>query len=269
MSPEYPSEIVPNSFYRRGIDIPLLMGFYPSLFFARRIDGEKKDLVIKVGGHPVLLNEAYRGVHVDDLSVNVVGGRFVARKHIRFRPLDKRMTEQWTGGHVRVLPDWEYEEKKQCFPVYYSARQFYGFPVKQQMTFQREKEFEGFVNKLPSNKRESEYLKNFTAGEPLILPIKKSIDHRPIICNYWHMTFNVFSFEDDVNPICSRGASKPQERILTHLKSDFYTKQFYLHVIPFPIFACFFRGGRFFDFSLRCVGVLAAFLASFHKSISD
>lgn len=265
MSLEYPSEIVPDSSYRPGMDVPLLVGVYPSLFFSRRIDGEKKDLVKCVGGHPILLDEAYHGVHVDDFSVNVVGGKFVARKHIRFRPLDKRMTEQWAGGRVHVLFDWEYEKKEHCFPVYYSARQFYGFPENQKLTFQREQDFEGYVNKLPRNKRESKYLMAFTKGEPIFLPVKKSIDHKPTRCNYWHMAFNVFSFEDDENPICSSRASKSQERILAHLKSDFFTKQVYLHVIPYPILPCFYRAGRLFDFSLKCVGVMAAVL-SFFKS---
>lgn len=265
----YPSEIIPRSSYRTRLDIPLLVRFCPSFFVVRRIDGERNKLVRRINGHPFLLDEAYRRIHADDFSVNVVGGQFVARKHIRFRPLDERMTTQWDGQNAHVSSDWKYEEKSPCFPVYYSAQQFYGFPLKQQLTFQRERDFEGFVKKLPSNKRESKYLKVFAIGTPLSLPVKKSIDHRPTFCNYWHVTFNVFSFEDDKNPICSSGATNSQERILAHLKSDFLTKQIYLCVIPFPILDCFYRNGRFYDFSLKCVGLVTAFLSLFQKSIPE
>ena len=238
------------------MDIRKLVKLYPSLFVSRRVDGERRVLVRRINGLPFLLDEAFHGISVDDFSVNIVGGRFIPRKHIKYRPVDKTITASWDGSPILCPQEGMYEEKRPCFSVFYSVRQFYNFPLKQEMFFQKEKDFLGYVGKLSKNKQEQVYIKKFSAKESLSLPVKKCIDHRPTRCNYWHMTFNVFAFEDDDNPIQSETASKSQRRVLSHLKSDFLTKQIKLFVVQPSILSCFYRRGKVNDFILRVIGLL-------------
>lgn len=243
MGDKYPLQLLPRDNYSQSIDLGMLLDVYPSLKVSRRIDGNKRELVIIDNGIKVLADRAYFG-SVARLSVNLSGAKFKARRHIMYRPTDKSILCSWDGDSFVTDLRGKFEIKSPCFPVYYRVRDFLDFPVRQEMTFNHQKEFDGFVSTLPANKKENKYLQQFNKGEKLYFDVKKTVNHMPTICNYWHIEFNVFSYDDDDNPIDTGVSSSSCRRILSHLKSDYLTKQVSFFHIAIPILPCFYKKGR-------------------------
>ena len=217
MESGYPLQIIPRECYSQSIDLGMLLNVNPFLRVSRRIDGNIKDLVLVVGGVRVLSVNAFQS-SVARLSVNLSGAKFNARRHIYYRPIDASIFDSWDGRSLIRDFSGKYEIISQCFPVYYRVRDFLDFPLKQDMTFNHQKEFDGFVANLPANKRENEYIQQFNKGKKLFFDVKKSVNHMPTYCNYWHVELNVFSFNDDFNPIEPGVSSGTCKRILKHLK---------------------------------------------------
>lgn len=60
MAESYPEKILPKSNYILEMDIPQLLKVYPNLYVARRIDGDKHQLVLQVDGDNILSDAALR-----------------------------------------------------------------------------------------------------------------------------------------------------------------------------------------------------------------
>ncbi len=225
MPESYPEEILPKSNYILEMDISKLIKVYPSLYVARRIDGDKHQLVIKVDGDDVLSDAALKTTNVANFSVNLIGGLFDANNHIQFRPLQDDITKQWRGEAISPNDmDRKYEIKEPCFAVYYKITDFIKFPLIQEMSFQSENDFLGFKAIAGANRRDETYLKAFSKGKMVELPVKKKVNHIPTICNYWHLVLDTYPYENPQIPINTSDTKGPYKRILRHLRSDFLTK---------------------------------------------
>jgi len=220
----YPAEILPRQEYVLKMDMPKLIEAYPDLYVVRRIDGDKRSLVVKFDGDDVLLDLAYTSM-VANLSVNLIGGPFVVDSHLSFHPTNKEITKDWNGEEVEIaILEGNYEVKEPCFPVYYKAKDFLEFPSFQEMTFHKENDFIVFKTKSVDNPLHEVYLNGFKKGETIKLPVKKLVNHAPTFCNYWHVVLDTCSFERPDTPIDTSDSNKPHNRILKQLRHDFLTK---------------------------------------------
>ena len=187
MPESYPEEILPKSNYILEMDISKLIKVYPSLYVARRIDGDKHQLVLKVDGDDVLSDAALKTTNVANFSVNLIGGLFDANNHIQFRPLQDDITKQWRGEAISPNDmDRKYEIKEPCFAVYYKITDFIKFPLIQEMSFQSENDLLGFKAIAGANRRDETYLKAFSKGKIVELPVKKKVNHATI--GIWFLT---------------------------------------------------------------------------------
>lgn len=225
MAESYPEKILPKSNYILEMDIPQLLKVYPNLYVARRIDGDKHQLVLQVDGDNILSDAALRATNVANFSVNLIGGLFDAGNHIQYRPLQDDITKPWKGECVTSNDmDSKYEIKEPCFAVYYKIADFINFPLIQEMNFQSENDFMGFKAIAAANRKEDIYLNAFSKGKIVELPVKKKVNHAPTICNYWHLVLDTYPYENPNTAISTSDTKGPYKRILRHLRSDFLTK---------------------------------------------
>lgn len=255
MYKKYPASILPNKEYLLEMDMPQLLKVYPNLYAVRRIDGDKDQLVIQFSNDKILAAAALENVNVANLSVNLVGGLFIVNGHLEFRPISNDVTKQWKGEKVSLEElNGKYEVKDSCFAVYYKIKDFIIFPLMQDMTFQTEKDFIGFKAKAAENHVEETYLQAFERGKTINLPVKKKVNHKPTICNYWHLVFDTYPYERPNTPIGTSETSKPYKRILKHLRNDFLTKCGTFEIEQtFTIHKCFYLKGVKYAFIRKCI----------------
>lgn len=246
MPKNYPAAILPDEEYLLEMDIPQLLRVYPNLYAARRIDGNRDQLVVQIDGDNVLVDAALKGINVANFSVNLVGALFDVNSHLEFRPISEEITKQWKGEKVSLEQmDNKYEIKNPCFAIYYKILDFIKYPLIQDMTFQSENDFIGFKANVVANHVEETYLNAFEKGKTIQLPVKKKVNHIPTFCNYWHIVLDTYPYERPNIPIGTSETSKPYKRILRHLRNDFLTKCGSFEIKrSYSINRCFYSKGR-------------------------
>lgn len=242
MAHSYPVEILPKKEYELRLDIPSILKVYPNLYVSRRIDGAMEDMTIDFDGDKVLSDMALEKVGVANLSVNLLGALFDTTQHILYKPFRCAFTDNWNGGELQFdITDDMYERKEPCFAVYYNVKAFLEFPMTQSVLFQKEKEYIAFRTKAIVNGADERYFKAFEKGETIKFPVSQRANHMPTCCNYWHVTFDTYSFDNPNVPISSQDSSGPIKRVLRLLRHDFLTQKGIVEVPRYDtIPSCFY-----------------------------
>ena len=241
MANSYPVEILPKREYELKLDIHSLMKVYPNLCVSRRIDGEREKLVIPFDGDYVLSVEALKKVGVANFSVNLLGACFDTDAHIQFRPIGDTFTQSWNGNDLSFeITEDLYERKEPCFAVFYNVKGFLEFPVKQEVTFVKENDYIAFRAKAIANGAEEKYVEAFKKGEKTSLPVHQRANHMPTCSNYWHVTFDMYSFDNPQVPIDNNDSHAPIKRILRLLRHDFLTMQGIINISEYDTIAPYF-----------------------------
>lgn len=226
MAHGYPVEILPKKKYELRLDILSILKVYPNLYVSRRIDGAKDDLTIEFDGDRVLSDRALNNVCTANFSVNLLGALFDTNRHIHYRPFMGAFTDNWDGSELQFeISDDMYEKKEPCFAVYYNVKDFLEFPMKQTVQFQKENDYIAFRAKATTNGSDEKYFKAFEKGETIEFPVTQRANHMPTCCNYWHVTFDTYSFDDPNVPIDSRDSRSTIKRVLKFLRHEFLTRQ--------------------------------------------
>lgn len=246
MAHSYPLEILPKKEYELRLDIPSISKVYPNLYVSRRIDGAIDEFTIGFDGDRVLSDKALGSVGVANFSVNLLGALFDTTRHILYRPLSIAFKENWNGGELPfVITDDMYERKEPCFAVYYNVKAFLEFPMKQHVQFQKEKEYIAFRTKAIANGADDKYFKAFEKGETIEFPVTQSANHMPTCCNYWHVTFDTYSFDNPNIPLGGQDSSGSIKRVLRLLRHDFLTLQGIVDIPEYDtIPSCFYYHDR-------------------------
>ena len=85
----------------------------------------------------------------------------------------------------------------------------------------------------------------FEKGETIEFPVTQSANHMPTCCNYWHVTFDTYSFDNPNIPIGSQDSSGSIKRILRLLRHDFLTLQGIVDIPEYDtIPSCFYYHDR-------------------------
>ena len=240
MAQNYPVEILPRKEYELNLDIPSILKAYPDLYVSRRIDGVKEELVEELDGDYVLRDKVLEKIGVANFSVNLLGGNFNTERHISYRPFD-HITRPWDGEDVRhAISEDMFEIKDPCFAVYYKVDDFLKFPMKQEIPFNKEAEYTAFRTRAVANGADERYFEAFNKGITLTLPVNQRVNHMPTYCNYWHVTFDTYSFDNPQMPIGNNDSHGPIRRILRHLRHDFLTMQGIINIPEYDAIAPYF-----------------------------
>lgn len=241
MTHGYPVEILPKKEYELRLDIHSLLQVYPNLYVVRRIDGSRENLICQIDGDYVLSDEALKKIGVANFSVNLLGGNFDTERHLSYRPFD-HITKLWDGEDIIRLAISEdmFEIKDSCFAVYYKVDDFLKFPMKQEVPFNKETEYTAFRTRAVANGADERYFEAFNKGITIVFPVNQRANHMPTYCNYWHVTFDTYSFDSPQIPIENNDSHGPIKRILRHLRHDFLTMQGIIKIPEYDTIAPYF-----------------------------
>ena len=185
----YPKSILPDVEYVVQIDIDDLLNKVDDFVVSRRILGKVEDNIDVFANRLRLRIEALG--NIPNMSLNLLGGRFKDKKHIRFRQLGEAAKE-WDGNQV-LMKDYagKYEELKDCASIAFRGKDLHriAIPYKKTITDKGEKE------KL---RRLGIDLDRFTDKNEVNLQGIIRLEHKPTMLNYWHLVMDIYPHEEIV-----------------------------------------------------------------------
>ena len=218
------NEIKSSSCFNEKLDIDYLLSRGFNLCVSRRVDGEKNSVIKKLGNDNIIEDSAVIGQPAD-FSVNLLGGRF-GDDHIGLYSNDEINNGNWDGRLEPTLNAESITEKSPCFAIYYNIKDFLNFPVKQTKTFPKESEYKRFIQELSPEQLKEYGLEIYVKNKKYEFLVRKKVNHKPTNMNYWHVTFDLYSFESPNEEITSEDRNSSHRRILSHFSHDFLMKSF-------------------------------------------
>ena len=184
----YPKVILPNIKYIKKINIDDLLDNVEGFIVSRRITGRLEENVDVFAGKKRLRVEALG--NIPNLSLNLLGGKFVDKRHLKFRQLHDASRE-WDGLPV-LLHNYadKYEVINNCFSVVYRGKDLHNISIPYK------KEIKNKVEKDKLQKLGIDLAK-FTDGELTSLQGKIQLEHKPTMLNYWHFVMDIFPQEEN------------------------------------------------------------------------
>lgn len=246
------NKIKPSSFYKEKMDIDYLLSNGLDLCVSRRVDGERDNIVEKIGNDYVIVNSAAIGQPAD-FSVNLLGGKF-EDKHIDLYSSDETNNGDWYGRKEPNVNEELITEKSPCFAIYYNVKDFLDFPVKQTKTFTKEADYKKFIQELTPEQLKQYELEIYVKNRQYEFLVRKKINHKPTNMNYWHVTFDLYSFDSPDEELTSEDRNNSHRRILKHFSHDFLMKSFKVdNPLNYTIPRRSYIGGKGLTYYFNCI----------------
>lgn len=183
---EYPIRILPKKQYVKRIDIDNLYAMCQESLLVRRLDCDGIPFHY-IGGRK-LLNEGVIGDDVLDWSTNLLGGEFKI-EDICWRQLGKGIAD-WNDEDVNICDyDGSYELTNLTNCVFISLCCLHNQIIPYRRKFGSRKDLEQY------SEITSEFDKNvmaqWNADNELECHATITVEHKPTMLNYWHMTIEI------------------------------------------------------------------------------
>lgn len=181
---EYPIRILPNKKYVRRININSLYSLCKEALLIRRLDCEENPFH-SIGNYKIL-NEGVINDDVLEWSTNLLGGEFKI-EDICWRQIREGINE-WNDDDNDVdICNYIgcYEQITSKYFVYISLCRFHNVTIPYKRKFGSEKDLKQYIDKTG----ETNQTYNAIEGNECHAVI--TIEHKPTMLNYWHMTVGV------------------------------------------------------------------------------
>ena len=219
----YPKSILPNVEYVVKIDIDDLLEKVGEFVVSRRINGSVDDNVDDFAGQRRLRIEALGSI--PNMSLNLLGGKFIEKKHTKFRQLDEA-TNEWDGKEV-LIEDYagKYEELDNGASISFRGKDLHriAVPYKKTITDKGEKE------KL---RRLGLDLDRLADNNEVNLEGVIKLEHKPTMLNYWHLVMDIFPHASEV-PI-KRTDATWKKNIVSFVTQEILTVKYEVNPNPIP-----------------------------------
>lgn len=182
---EYPIRILPNKKYARRININSLYNQCKEALLIRRLDCKEEPFHI-IGGYKIL-NEGIINDDVLEWSTNLLGGEFKI-EDICWRQIKQGINE-WNDNEDDDVDICDYngcyEQITSKYFVCISLCRFHNVTIPYKRKFGSEKDLKQYIDKT------GEIIKTNNATDEQECHATITIEHKPIMLNYWHMTVGV------------------------------------------------------------------------------
>lgn len=219
----YPKGILPNVEYALKIDIDDLLDKVGNFVVSRRIEGSVDDNIDLFAGQRRLRIEALGSI--PNMSLNLLGGRFIEKKHTKFRQLNEAAND-WDGKEVLIEDyDGKYEALNNCAAVSFRGKNLHriAVPYKKKITDK------GEMEKL---RRLGIDLDRFSDNNDVNLQGVIKLEHKPTMLNYWHLVMDIFPSASEV-PI-KRADATWKKNIVSFVTQEILTVKFEVNPKPIP-----------------------------------
>ena len=219
----YPESILPSVEYVVRIDIDDLLDKVGEFVVSRRMKGTVEDNINVFAGQRRLRIEALG--RIPNLSLNLLGGAFVEKKHTKFRQIDEA-TREWNGEAV-LMKDYigKFEELDNCSSVAFRGRDLHRVevPYKKTIAIKAEKDK---LQRLGIN------LDRFIENNEASLQGIIKLEHKPTMLNYWHMVLEIFP--QAVGEPIKRVDAAWQRNMVNFVTQEILTVKFEVNPDPVP-----------------------------------
>lgn len=225
----YPQEILPSTDFVTKLDMDALMLKYSRLTIVRQVEGVLDDFLEEVEGMEVkVLSPKVFSSSMYNLSMNLLGGLFLADKHLPFLPKGNEACGDWDGNGVNI-DDFTgtdfYSETRPCFGIYFYANEVDGLFIPYRKQFKTQEEFNLYKDqvKVVANHLEVEIEKLIVgtfvnSKQPIEIYARTEMNHSPNLLNYWHVTLDTYT-PNSQQYLDSRSVSNPEKKALKTLKN--------------------------------------------------
>ncbi len=224
----YPKQILPSSKYLPKLDISDLQKKYPYLAVVRQIKGTLEEFLVQTEKGKYGFSDSIFNCNVANLSMNLLGGKFLDHKHIMFLPKNEGCRE-WDGtDNYPIANETNFSVTEPCFGIYFFIKDIHNvtFPFKK--TFQSQQERDEYASAAEETSEESNIeqivVGHFTnSTTPVEILSHTKINHTPTQLNYWHIVLDTYP-PTTSEPIQNDHRSSCDKKILKALKIDLLQK---------------------------------------------
>ena len=219
----YPTSILPEVGYVLKIDVDDLLDKVEGFVVSRRINGSVEDNVDYFAGHRRLRIEALGSI--PNMSLNLLGGRFIEKKHTKFRQRDEA-ADAWDGKIV-LIEDYagKYEELKNCTAVSFRGKDLHRIAIPYKKTVADKGEREK-LHRLGID------LDRFSDNKDVNLQGMIKLEHKPTMLNYWHLVMDIYPHASEVPIMRTEAAWK--KSIVSFVTQEILTVKFEVNPKPIP-----------------------------------
>lgn len=192
----YPEEVLPHEGWPIEMSMKSVIDSdIENVLVARRVGGEEDKFSYSMRNRKFLKQDALDSFVDDDLSMNLIGGGFLP-DHCRFRPING-VGAKWDGSKFFTKTDLNgsivEDIENGSFPATYYAYNL------QDRTVPYYKQFNGTKEGLQLIDKYSEKLIDIIPEENRAKYLGRiALNHKPTLCNYWHVTLNYADVDDNV-----------------------------------------------------------------------
>lgn len=183
---EYPIRILPKKEYVKRINVCDLYTSCKEAILIRRLDCEEYPFHC-IGGRKIL-NEGVINDDVLDWSTNLLGGEFKI-EDIGWRQIGKGITE-WNDGDIKICDYNEsYELTKSKYFIFIPLCRFHNQVIPYKRKFGSRKDLEQYIKK--TDEINNNVSTQWKAEDEFECHAYITVEHKPIVLNYWHMTIEI------------------------------------------------------------------------------
>ncbi len=241
----YPKQILPSSKYLPKLDISDLQKKYPYLAVVRQIKGTLKEFLVQTEKGKYRFSDNIFNCNVANLSMNLLGGKFLGHKHIKFLPKNEGCREWGGTDNYPIANETNFSVTEPCFGIYFFIKDIHNvtFPFKKTFQSQQERDEYALAAEETSKELNIEQIVvgHFTnSTTPVEIQSRTEIDHAPNRLNYWHIVLNTYS-PISSKPIPNDRCSSGNRKILKALKIDLLEKAKDSISINYTIKRCYYK----------------------------
>lgn len=233
----YPLEILPSTNFVMKLDMDALMLKYSRLTIVRQVEGVLDDFWEEVEGKEVkVLSTKVFSSSMYNLSMNLLGGLFLADKHLPFLPQGNEACGDWDGSDVNIdnfAGTNFYSETQPCFGICFYVNEVNGLFIPYRKQFKTQEGFNLYKDqvKVVANQLELEIEKLIVgtfinSKQPTEVYARTTVNHSPNRLNYWHTTLDTYTPNSQEYLNSSSELSNAEKKALKTLKNILVNKAF-------------------------------------------
>ncbi len=251
MCKKYPKQILPSTTYQKKLNTEILLKKYPNLIIVRQVKGFREEyLEVTENGKSVLTDGIFYN-SMYNLSMNLLGGRFITDRHIMFLPKSEEACRSWEGDCI-IPENYQnsdnYTITEPCFGVFFLVNHIHNITFPFRKNFDNEEARDKYATEAENVIREENIkIEELIVGkfvsnrEPVEVLARTKVNHSPTQLNYWHVTVDTYrpTEHDYIHP--EEKISSGDRKILKALKLDLKEKAVVTMNVDYRIKRCDYK----------------------------